>query len=558
MHFRLTFLTFLLLSGTLYAQSPWVKKWDKRFGGTNTDGLTSAVATSDGGLVLAGHSWSPVSGDKSNPNCGANAADYWIVKTDSLGGKLWDRTYGGNLSEHFSSMIELPSGNLMLAGFSFSDSTCDRTFPNQDTSGNNYDYWIILVDSVGNKIWDHAFGGYKDDKLQQIQNTIDGGFILGGVSWSDSGGDKSQNNWPDPITGNATLDYWIIKTDPSGNKLWDRNYGGTSMDQLTCLDNTSDGGFIFGGFSRSGISGDKSESSFDTSAAGDYWIIKTDSLGNKQWDRTYGGLNQDKLFAIHQLSDGGYILGGYSNSGIGGNKSTPGNGGYDYWIIRTDSSGNIIWDKSLGGIEDENEWTIYPWFDAGFLVEDKDGGFIMSGASESGISGDKTESNLGARQIWVVKTDASGNKIWDKTIFTNAVEENGIMIPMGDTCFVIATATDAGIGGYKTEPNQGLVDYWSVVFCQPTVSTGINTISDFQPLIYPNPSNNDLNISIPDGFDEEITVTIYDVPGRKVRYMQFTGSTEANVADFDKLSNGIYSVELVTGQNRYVQRIVKN
>jgi hypothetical protein len=545
------------------AQSPWTKMWDKRFGGATTDILTTIAATSDDGLLIGGQSWSQAGADKTDSNCtsGFTAADYWIVRTDSSGGKLWDRTFGGNTSEILNQVLEISSGQFMIAGHSISDSTCDKSY--HSWGNNSYDYWILKLDTNGNKIWDHAYGGTRDDKLQLMMPAPDGGFILAGTSSSDSSGDKSQNSWHNPQNNNPTNDYWIVRIDSTGNKLWDRTFGGTAQEQLTCIQFTDDGGYIIGGFSTSGISGDKSEASFDTSVnntnyKSDYWIIKTDSLGIKEWDRTYGGLNQDHLFSIVQSPDRGFMLGGYSKSGTGGNKSQQGNGGFDYWIVRTDSVGNIVWDRSLGGSGNDGQWSMWPWVDTGYLIADKDGGYIMSGASESGISGDKTENNLGPRQVWVVKVDSLGNKIWDKTIFTNATEDNGIMVTKGDSCFVIGIGTDAGPGGEKTEPSQGVTDYWTVVYCQPAmyVGTGHEAIA-LNPEIYPSPCQNELHISLPGTRHGKVSVNIYDVPGQKVAALEHIGLEHIVVTAFSALSPGMYVVEVIEGQGRSVSKVIK-
>ncbi|MBK7391205.1 MAG: hypothetical protein IPI23_19690 [Bacteroidetes bacterium] len=161
------------------------------------------------------------------------------------------------------------------------------------------------------KIWDFRFGGTDVDWLIQSQHTIDQGYVLGGYSFSESSGDKTQDVW-----GND--DYWIVKIDSIGNKQWDKDYGGTDFDYLYSLQQTTDGGYILGGYSSSGIGGDKTHASW---GAEDYWIVKIDSLGNKLWDKVFGGTNSDLLFSLQQTSVGGYILGGYSSSGINGDKT---------------------------------------------------------------------------------------------------------------------------------------------------------------------------------------------------------------------------------------------
>ena len=129
-------------------------------------------------------------------------------------------------------------------------------------------------------------------------------------------------------------------------KKWDKTFGGDTTESLSSLQQTTDGGYILGGTSYSGISGDKTQASRGDM---DYWIVKTDANGIKQWDKTFGGDGDDGLFSLQQTIDGGYILGGYSNSGIGGDKTQASRGDYDYWIVKTDANGMKQWDKTFGG-----------------------------------------------------------------------------------------------------------------------------------------------------------------------------------------------------------------
>lgn len=246
------------------------------------------------------------------------------------------------------------------------------------------------------KQWDFRFGGNGTEQLNSFIQTSDGGYLLGG--WTNStgaSGDISQVSW-------GGTDYWVIKTDAFGNKQWDKIFGGSDYDYLSSVQQTFDGGYILAGMSLSGISGDKTQSSW---GSGDYWIIKTDSIGNKLWDRDLGGYSNDELYSIMQTSDSGFILAGLSYSGIGGDKTGTVWGAADYWIIKTDSSGNKLWDKDFGGTADDIPYT---------LQQTSDGGFIFGGVSSSGISGDKTQATWGLSDYWTVKTDAFGNKQWDK------------------------------------------------------------------------------------------------------------------------------------------------
>ena len=229
-------------------------------------------------------------------------------------------------------------------------------------------------------------------------------------------------------------------------KLWDKTFGGTQSDELTTLQQTSDGGYILGGVSDSGISSDKSQVH---KGIFDYWVVKLDASGIKTWDKTIGGSADEELYSIKQTTDGGYILGGLSNSGISGDKSQASKGGGDYWIVKLDASGNKLWDKTIGGIS---------WDNFTAIQQTSDGGFILGGYSESGVSGDKTQASKGMEDYWVVKLDASGNKIWDKTFGGNNQDRLFSLQQTADGDYILGGWSNSGISGDKTQASKGFED----------------------------------------------------------------------------------------------------
>src|SRR5204862_6687351 len=138
--------------------------------------------------------------------------------------------------------------------------------------------------------------------------------------------------------------------DGSGKKLWDKTYGGSDNEYARCVIQTSDGGFMVGGSSQSGISGDKTENNRGGNLTADYWIVKLDEVGNKQWDKRFGSTDDDILSSLLQMPDGSYVLGGYSTGGVGYDKSVTCRGGYDFWVLKINNSGVKIWDTGVGGV----------------------------------------------------------------------------------------------------------------------------------------------------------------------------------------------------------------
>ncbi len=535
----------LSLIAFCYAQNPLVKQWDYRFGGMDDDELFSFQKIADGGYILGGSSVSGISGDKTQ-NTWAGSYDYWVVKTDSLGNKQWDKDFGGTGLDWLYALQQTTDGGYILGGFSLSDSSGDKT---QDTWG-SFDYWVVKIDSLGNKQWDKDFGGTNDDELYSLQQTNDGGFLLGGYSNSGISGDKTQNAW------GGSYDYWIVKIDSQGNKQWDKDFGGIYDDLLYSLQQTADGGYLLGGYSMSGISGDKTQNTWGST---DYWVIKIDSAGNKQWDKDFGGAGSDKLFSLQQTADVGTILGGYSNSHISGDKTQDTWGGFDYWIVKIDSGGNKQWDKDFGGSINEDEF--------GNVFQTSDGGYLASGTSYSLAGGDKTENNLGQEQTWIVKTDSLGNKQWDKTLFTTGHDEQGLTVQLNDGCFVIANVTNGEIAGDKSQPSWGATyDYWIIKLCDTTSTTSVPILNHNSSTIniYPNPANEFVVVSYAspsaslwrpkESGDKEIIIT--DVLGKEMYRSSLTTHNTQHTTQIDirQFPSGIYFIKAGNKAGKFVKQ----
>ncbi|MFI5218679.1 MAG: T9SS type A sorting domain-containing protein [Bacteroidia bacterium] len=470
--------------------------------------------------------------------------DYWVVKTDAMGILQWEKRFGGFNDDYLHSVQQTSDGGYILGGFSVSGISGDKTEP----SWNSFDFWIVKIDALGIKQWDKRYGGTEYDPLFSIKQTTDGGYILGGYSYSNISGDKTQPNWDSTL---LSPDYWIVKINSSGNKEWDKTFGGDEWDALYAVEQTTDGGYILGGYSLSGISGDKSEPSW---GGYDHWLVKTDAMGNKQWDRRYGGIHNDYLNSLHQTFDGGFVFGGKSLSDSSGDKTEHSWGGYDYWIVRTDAAGNKLWNKRYGGTDNEDDF--------GNLDLDYDGGVIIAGTSYSNIGGDKTEDNLGSEQMWVVKTDSLGVKKWDKTIFTMGHDETGFAIKALDGCYLAANYTNAGIGGYKTQlPWNNTLDYWVVKFCDSTF-VGINKFNeeDKQVTIFPNPATDFITLSFTIPAQKAFSIQLFNLYGQIVKTQHFAflppGKQQIQI-NLKDLQQGIYFVKINSDREDETKKIVK-
>ncbi|MCY7351527.1 MAG: PKD domain-containing protein [Cytophagaceae bacterium] len=414
--------------------------WDRTFGGSAEDVLLDMVATSDGGFVLSGFSRSGTSTDKSQPSKGEQ--DYWVVKINASGIRQWDKTYGGSSLDFLDAVAATDNGSLLLGGHSYSNQGGDKTEAPKGLG----DYWVVKLNASGDKQWDRTFGGSSLDFLHSIAFVkSDGGFLLGGQSGSGQGGDKSQ-----PSKGND--DYWVVKIDANGVKQWDKTFGGTEKEELTSVIATSDGGFLLAGQSSSTQSGDRSEPS---RGGIDYWVVKIDANGLKKWDKRFGGNGDDKLNSV-VATDGNFLLVGSSGSGQGGDKAEASRGDLDYWVVKINADGAKQWDKTFGGSGADEAFSV---------VVNADGSFILAGHSKSGPSGEKSEASKGNQEAdyWVVKVDASGNKVWDKTFGGNGKEELTSMVASpADGSFMLGGFSKSDASGDKSEASKGLEDYWVV------------------------------------------------------------------------------------------------
>ena len=355
-------------------------QWQNTIGGSGEDFLLSIKQTTDGGYILGASSDSNISGDKTENSRGG--LDYWIIKLNSTGSITWQKTYGGNQPDFEVFVVQTTDGGYFAGGYSDSNISGDKT----DPSNGQRDFWALKLDTTGNIVWQNSIGGALVDRAAAVSfQTADGGFLMCGQSTSNSGGDKTENS----RGGN---DYWIVKLGANGTVLWDKTIGGSGADILRDVVQTTDGGFLLGGYSTSNVSGDKTENSRGDF---DYWILKLNSTGNLVWQKTIGGSGVDYPRDVKQLADGNFMIAGWSNSNISGDKTVISQGGYDFWLVKLDTNGNIISQNSIGGSADES---------GTYVIENADGNFTLFCSSDSNISGDKSENNKGLDDFWVFKT----------------------------------------------------------------------------------------------------------------------------------------------------------
>jgi hypothetical protein len=359
--------------------------WRRTFGGSDEDELESIAATPDGGFILGGISSSPADGNKTSPYLGG-LGDCWVVRLDADGNKLWERTYGGSGRERLWAIRPLPDGGYVFGGASTStDGTKESPY-----YGGFEDGWIVRLDAAGDVLWERSYGGAGEDNVNDIQPTADGGFIA--VAYS-----SSPTNEIKSAPGFGDWDFWVLRLDGQGQRLWDRAYGGTSRDFPCAVQVMPEGGYAIAGGTWSDADGNKlstNHAAVPFLGSADYWLLRLDAAGQAVWEAEYGGRSEDVPTSLQPTTDGGFLLGGFTLSGEGGNKTSGSHGEFDYWVVRTDSSGHRLWDETFGGNESDY---------LGALLQAHDGGFVLGGYSRSGVRGNKTVPNTFGEDFWVLR-----------------------------------------------------------------------------------------------------------------------------------------------------------
>ena len=382
------------------------------YGGSKNESGQSVVSTIDGGYAILGHTQS-MDGDISDKL--NESYDYWFLKFNSNSELQWQKTFGGTADDFGKSLIQTQDGGYAILGSSYSN--------DEDVTVNNgqEDYWIAKLDANGNITWQKSFGYSGTDSGISLLQSNDGGYLITGIlDVTSSGGEGNTRNNQALHAGG---DYWAIKLNASGDLEWSKYFGGFFSDTPFGAIETEDNGYVIVG------SSDSVDTDI-TSNIGDYdfWVIKISTTGNLEWERSFGGTEIDEARGIVQSNDGNYVIVGDTRSSDVNISNSIGNA--DLWLIKISPTGNLIWEKTIGGTS----------FDVGRSIsKTQDNGFLLSGSSRSS-DGDVT-TNKGQNDAWVVKVNNTGNVEWQKTIggsnieFANSVTElnNETVVAVGET-----------------------------------------------------------------------------------------------------------------------------
>lgn len=419
-------------------------EWQRLFGGSAIDIAKSVITTSDGGYIVAGYTESndfDVVGNHGREDC-------WIIKLDSQGSIEWKKCYGGTQDDYCDTIIQTSDGGYAVAGFSGS------TDGNVSIASPSEGCWILKLDTTGNISWQRKFQAnlYSSGAKIDIKETPDNAFLF---SYSDSS--------PNGITeGSITYyysDIFVKKIDSSGNNvLFDRHYGGSFTESAGEIIPTNDFGFILACTSMSNnldVSGHHGiPSTPSTSGTLDIWVMKADSNGTIQWQKSLGGSSNEYFGLVQKTQDDDYIVLGSTTSNDGDVSGNHYSTSEDYWLIRLSENGTVLWKKCYGGTGSDV---------ATSLQITTDNGYILSGYSNS-INGDIT-SNNGVWDAWAVKLAAEQLSIPD-------FQQNGLVVyPNPATNLInIKTAGDVAIEQLEVTDVAG-----KIVMTQISNTNQINT-----------------------------------------------------------------------------------
>ncbi len=343
--------------------------WNQRIEGNSDDFLNSVELTSDGGYLAIGNTRS----------FGAGTGDGWVLRVDGSGKTVWQFRYGSGLRDQVQSARKIADGGFILSGFLTGNASSSA------------DAWLLRLNSEGGIVWQRSYGGSSSDRFYSAQPLPDGGFIAAGETSS---------------FGSGGSDAWIVRLNSAGDVVWQRTLGSSVDDGLRAIQNTSDGGWIAGGYT-SGFGAENS----------DAWVLRLNSEGGIVWQRKYGTSDADSLAAITQTRDKGFIFAG----SIAGAQQSDG------WIVRLNPAGGSVWQRKAGNTESDRLTDVQ---------QTADGGYITSGIS--------TVEKIS--KTWMIRFNAGGGRLW-QNFYGNAVATSSPSVRQTvDNGFILVTELLKGNG----------------------------------------------------------------------------------------------------------------
>ena len=531
---KLIFYSCLLLSSifSVNAQTPnW--QWAKSAGGTGYESSTGVCTDASGNVFITGLFFSPTITFGTTTLTNAGGMDIFIVKYDATGNVLWAKSAGGVYGERGQSVCTDASGNVFITGHFYSPTitvgTITLTNTNQ-TSDSTSDIFIVKYDASGNVLWAKSEGSGSNESGQSVCTDASGNVFITGSFYSVNL--YIGTTWLFLSEWDRYNDIFIVKYDTSGNVLWAKSAGGVGSDggYAVCTDST-------GNLFVTGIN-----------SFADIFIVKYDTSGNVLWAKSEGGTGYDLGTGVCTDASGNVIITGLFSSptiAFGTTMLTnTNNNTFDFFIVKYDTSGNVLWAKSAGGAGSDVSKGV---------CTDASGNVIITGYFDSPtiFFGFRTTTLINANEfsdIFIVKYDASGNVLWAKSAGGAGSDlSSGVCTNASGNIFITGYFGNPNINfGTTTLTNAGASD---IFIAKLGGITGINDIKNSNIKIYPNPTNDIINI---EGLNknENNTIQIFDVQGKLVITKTIN---EKGTIDLSELNKGIYVIKI----GEVAQRIVK-
>lgn len=416
----------------------------------------------------------------------------------------WLRCYGGSERENAFTMSITDDAGFIVAGSAMS---------NDGDVSNNYgqsDCWILKLDADGEIIWERNYGGTGTETAYAIKSTSDGGYLFAGATNSINGDVQGQHGY---------YDVWVVKTDSVGNIIWQNCLGGGNRESAYAAAECHDGGYILAGYTLS----DDGDISVHLGEE-DAWVVKLDSTGNLEWEKTFGSDIREYANTIMQTPDNGFIMGGAQRII---NSSTLWD---DAWIVKIDNSGELIWQKCFGGSDSDVP---------NHIMRTDDHGFIISGNTRS-EDGD-VNGYSGAGDAWVIKIDSVANLEWQNCIGSDEDDRSKRSFVLNNNIHIIGfTKSNNGI----FYDNHGDYDVWVSKLSE---TVGIkNNLNHFSFELYPNPSTGNYIKVFCNTDLENLQVSCFNISGQEICHQKiFYPESFINVSAWQ---SGIYLVVLHQGE----------
>jgi hypothetical protein len=406
-------------------------QWAKVFGGMHDDHAYAVIQTRDGNLAVFGYTNS-IDGDITDKTLQEN--DYWLMKLTTDGELIWSKTYGGSGDDKGQEVIETTDGGFAIVGYSMSG----------DGDGSNnegfHDNWILKLDSSGNIQWEKSYGFSGHDHAYSVLQTNDGGFFMTGfLDVTASGGEGNLRR------RHGVGEFWCHRLNANGDVIWRRYFGGTQNDRSFDAVQANDGGFVITGFTES--------NDFDiTDSRGsyDYWVIKLDTNGNLVWETSVGGSGIDQARSIVKTNNNSYLVVGNSFSTDGDVTENLGNS--DFFIANINDNGEVVWTKNYGG----------SGFDFATSITPTNQGYLVTGYSKS--TDNHLSSNSGDNDFWVLKIDSNGNILDEKSFGGAGLDLAHDIVQLNDGGIVVVGETESN--DFEGIEHNGMKDALIIKFNQ--------------------------------------------------------------------------------------------